>query len=325
MFVIIGEVYAGRALVEKEKAHSPVVLTAAGTMGGTGHVSAASANSLQMRYTRRMPSCCVPQATTSGRDLEALVAQRYQLRRVQTHDIPRVAQLCYEAFKDCERGFLSPAAQSLDQWQVQFTRALNAKERARKEFHYLSIDDRVRLKETLAVNTDPRRSRQMRYTGPDGKPRRPLPRILRKLQVLVVEERSSKEVVACASLSMARCESALPPPFPTSKPYRCYASNIVVDEDHRREGLASLLVNRCELLARAWGESSLWLHVEMDNEAAVSLYDKLSYVPMEYFALYGNGKTELRSKKLPKWPQSDRPPPQASLGGVNDDKVFIWK
>ena len=150
-----------------------------------------------------------------------------------------------------------------------------------------------------------------------------MPRVLRKLQVLVVEERDTGDVVACASLSMARCESALPPPFPTGKPYRCYASNIVVDEAHRREGLASLMVDRCELLARIWGEPSLWLHVETDNQAAVSLYDKLDYAPVAYVALYGNGKTQLRSKALATW--SGRPPPQQpSLGRVKDN-VFVWK
>ncbi len=260
-------------------------------------------------------------AEPSERGGDALDAQRYRLRRIQTDDVPRVSQLCYEAFRDCERGFLSPAAQSLDRWQYQFTRALNAKERARKEFHFLSIEERVRLKEMLAVDTNPRRSRQQRYKGEDGNLRRPLPRILRKLQVMVVEERITGDVVACASLSMARCESALPPPFPTGKPYRCYASNIVVDESHRREGLASLMVDRCELLARIWGEPSLWLHVEKDNQAAVSLYDKLNYIPMDYFALYGNGKTELRSKELPAFTGR---PQQPSLGGVKDN-VFVWK
>ena len=118
----------------------------------------------------------------------------------------------------------------------------------------------------------------------------------------------------------------MPPPFPTGKPFRAYASNIVVDREHRRAGLASLMVGRCELLASLWGEESLWLHVENDNRAAVSLYDKLNYVQMDYFALYGNGKTELRSKTLPKRPAGERPPPpQASLGRVNADNVFVWK
>jgi len=274
------------------------------------------------------------QATTSGRERDTPSSplpsrSTYKLRRVHVDDVPRVSELCFDAFKDCDRGFLSPAAQSLEQWRSQFTRALSAKDRARREFHFLSIDDRLRLKETLSVNTDPRRSRQarqQRYNGPDGTPRRPLPRILRKLQVLVVEERATGAVVACASLSMARCESALPPPFPTGKPFRAYASNIVVDREHRRAGLASLMVDRCELLASLWGEESLWLHVEKDNRAAVSLYDKLNYVQMDYFALYGNGKTELRSKTLPKRPAGERPPPpQASLGRVNGDNVFVWK
>lgn len=265
------------------------------------------------------------QATTSGRGAQARAdLDRYRLRQVQFDDVPRVSELCYNAFKGCDRGFLSPAAQSFEQWQNQFARALNAKDRARREFHFLSINERVRLKESLYNNSNPRRSRQQQYDGPDGTPQRPLPRILRKLQVLVVEERDTHGVVACASLSMARCESALPPPFPTSKPFRAYASNIVVDEAHQREGLASLMVMKCELIARIWGEDSLWLHVENDNLAAVSLYDKLNYHPIEYFALYGNGKTELRSKRLPK--RKDRSlPPQASLGGVNDDNVFVWK
>jgi ribosomal protein S18 acetylase RimI-like enzyme len=266
-------------------------------------------------------SCLSIQASVATRRPQA---SGYKLRRVRPEDIPRVSELCYDAFKDSDRGFLSPAGQSLPQWEAQYTRALSAKKRAVEEFFFLPIQQRILVKESIMVD-DPRRSRQQRYIGQDGSPRRPMPRILRKLQILVVEERSSGVVVGCASLSMARCESALPPPFPTGKPYRCYASNIVVDRSHRRNGLGSLLVEKCERIAGLWGESSLWLHVEEDNTAAVSLYDNRSYKKMDYFALYGNGKTELRAKSLPKRSSGGMGPVKASLGDVNESKVFVWK
>ena len=63
-------------------------------------------------------------------------------------------------------------------------------------------------------------------------------------------------------------EAALPPPFPTTKPRRTYVSNIATLPQHRRKGVATELLRRCERQARLWRRDSLWLHVEIDNAAA---------------------------------------------------------
>ena len=246
----------------------------------------------------------------------------YSIRQIREEDVPAVATMCYDAFKCSDRGFLSPAAQTEKQWVSQFSRAIRAKRRAREEFWYIKdLQERIMTKEMIYHGAN--RSKGQ-YVDSLGQVRRPLPRILRKLFIFVVEERESGSIVGCASISMARCESALPPPFPTSKPYRCYASNIVVVDGHRRNGVGERLVFQCERIARLWGERSIWLHVEEDNTPALSLYEKRKYTKVPYFALYGNGRTQLRAKSLPRLPNNKTPKEEPRVGKVNDDKVFIW-
>lgn len=42
----------------------------------------------------------------------------------------------------------------------------------------------------------------------------------------------------------------LPPPFPTTKPLRLYCSNMAVSPAHRRKGLATALLQRCQRLGK---------------------------------------------------------------------------
>ena len=97
----------------------------------------------------------------------------------------------------------------------------------------------------------------------------------------VVENSTSlseeKEIVGCVALTLARPEAMMPPPFPTQAPIRCYLSNMAIAPAHRRQGLAKRLIHRCERLARLWGYTSVWLHVDIENEAAVQLYTSLNY------------------------------------------------
>lgn len=246
----------------------------------------------------------------------------YRIRQIREEDVPSVARICHDAFKSSDRGFLSPAAQTERQWSSQFSRAIRAKRRAREEFwHIQDVQERIMVREML--NSGINRSKR-EYIDKHGQSRRPLPKILKKLFIFVVEEIESRHVVGCASISMARCESALPPPFPTSKPYRCYASNIVVVDEHRRNGIGERLVFQCERVARLWGEESLWLHVEENNIPALSLYDKRKYNKVSYFALYGNGKTQLRAKSLPPLPPRNAGRDVPRVGKVNKNNVYIW-
>ncbi len=66
---------------------------------------------------------------------------------------------------------------------------------------------------------------------------------------LVAEGQSG--IVGTVTLTSAAPEALLPAPFPTSHPQRMYLSSLAVAESHRRQGIASLLLNSCELLGRA--------------------------------------------------------------------------
>ncbi|KAG2497103.1 hypothetical protein HYH03_004694 [Edaphochlamys debaryana] len=90
-----------------------------------------------------------------------------------------------------------------------------------------------------------------------------------------------RAAVACAALSMLQVEALLPPPFPSNKPFRLYVSNMAVVPDFRRRGLARQLLRACERQARLWGHSSLWLHVNKTNLAAIALYSSMGFRPVE--------------------------------------------
>lgn len=266
-------------------------------------------------HVKQLPTVRCSSTTSSA-------GSAYAIRQIKEEDVESLATMCHDAFKSSDRGFLSPAAQSERQWASQFSRAIRAKRRAREEFwHINDLQERIMVKEMVYSGTS---KLKRQYVDSLGQSRKPLPRILRKLFIFVVEEKGSGEIVGCASISMARCESALPPPFPTSKPFRCYASNIVVVDEHRRNGVGERLVAQCERVARLWGERSLWLHVEEDNLPALALYDKRDYNKVPYFALYGNGKTQLRAKSLPRLPPRKHQNDAPKIGKLNDDNVFIW-
>lgn len=89
----------------------------------------------------------------------------------------------------------------------------------------------------------------------------------RSFVVLVAVERASGQVLGSAAVSLATPEAVLPPPWPTSKPRRVYVSNIAVAVEHRRQGVATALLRRCERQARLWRQDSLWLHCELRNPA----------------------------------------------------------
>lgn len=292
----------------------------------------------------------------------------YRIRQLREEDVPHVARLCYDAFKprsgmgfqfkgaslgDIIRSIAtlpiqllipSPSAQTEAEWRLQFSKAIEAKRRAREEFWFIQdLDERTKLKQRLRQQYKARRSRgestsrTVGYTNQHGQYRRPMSTLLRKLFILVVEHRESGKVIGCASLSMARCESALPPPFPTSTPFRCYMSNIVVDPIHQNNGMGTALVQQCERIAQLWGEQSIWLHVDSYNIPAISLYGKLGFESVDYFALYGDGTTQLRKKAVEPCSRQS-PPPSAgpdddhvnadgsstAVGKLNEKKVFVW-
>ncbi|MBW4467599.1 MAG: GNAT family N-acetyltransferase [Pegethrix bostrychoides GSE-TBD4-15B] len=56
-----------------------------------------------------------------------------------------------------------------------------------------------------------------------------------------------------------------------------YLSNLAVQADYRRQGVAQMLLQLCDRIALDWGFSDLYLHVLESNHAARRLYWKSGY------------------------------------------------
>lgn len=56
-----------------------------------------------------------------------------------------------------------------------------------------------------------------------------------------------------------------------------YLSNLAVEKDYRRQGVAVSLLQRCEVMAETWNVSDLYLHVRENNTAARQLYERNGY------------------------------------------------
>ncbi|NJN72364.1 MAG: GNAT family N-acetyltransferase [Limnothrix sp. RL_2_0] len=85
-------------------------------------------------------------------------------------------------------------------------------------------------------------------------------------------ENRASVVVGTVEVSMRylRTKAIAPVKFP-------YISNLAVNPDYRRLGVARLLLQRCETQVRYWNYSNLALHVLENNEAAKQLYLRSGY------------------------------------------------
>ena len=90
---------------------------------------------------------------------------------------------------------------------------------------------------------------------------------------LVARSRKNGEAVAYVDLD-ARPKVN---PGPGETHPRPYVSDLAVRPDHRRRGLATRLIDRCESTAKAWGYDVLYLKVEETNAAARAMYADLGY------------------------------------------------
>lgn len=95
---------------------------------------------------------------------------------------------------------------------------------------------------------------------------------------LLAEDAATGHPLGCVTISLARVEALLPPPFPSNAPLRLFISNLAVLERYRRQGVAKKLVKACSQLATRWSQDSIWLSVELDNSSALSLYEGLGFV-----------------------------------------------
>ena len=97
-------------------------------------------------------------------------------------------------------------------------------------------------------------------------------------QQFVVEDTSTGRLLGFAELwaeNAAACgaaEAATPQPV---------VFNLCVAPAARRRGIARRLLSQCESAAQRWGEGGLFLKVEHDNAAALSLYRRLGYVTLD--------------------------------------------
>ena len=65
--------------------------------------------------------------------------------------------------------------------------------------------------------------------------------------------------------------------YPWSSSKYLYLSNLAVQSECRRQGIAYELLQRCESLGKEWGMVDLYLHVREDNRAARKLYERCGY------------------------------------------------
>ena len=56
-----------------------------------------------------------------------------------------------------------------------------------------------------------------------------------------------------------------------------YISNLAIAENHRRQGIAQTLLQRCEQTAITWQQPELYLHVLESNQAARNLYKRMGF------------------------------------------------
>lgn len=65
-----------------------------------------------------------------------------------------------------------------------------------------------------------------------------------------LDAEAGSQIVGCAVVSILAPEALLPPPFPSAAPLRCCISNLATSAAHRKKGIATMLVKRCESVGR---------------------------------------------------------------------------
>ena len=91
-----------------------------------------------------------------------------------------------------------------------------------------------------------------------------------------------------------------------------YVSNLAVQPDYRRQGVAKRLLQVCEQIALDWGYADLYLHVLGNNESARNLYRRVGFTAKSTdFSvsafLFRRPQQVLMHKSLQRSPASDTP------------------
>lgn len=103
------------------------------------------------------------------------------------------------------------------------------------------------------------------------------------------------DVIASVELRLEPCDAKIPFSFPFldrierrlasllgngvngNAKLRPYLSNLCVDESYRGKQLGKALVRCVEDITQSWGYDKLFLHVDLENEAARTLYERAGY------------------------------------------------
>lgn len=89
-------------------------------------------------------------------------------------------------------------------------------------------------------------------------------------QMLVAIDDASDKVIGFVDVDARPCKTKMILPRP-------YLSDLCVDPDFRRKGIAYRLVQACEDFTRDIPRPELWIRVNEDNVAAVQMYKSLNY------------------------------------------------
>jgi len=120
----------------------------------------------------------------------------------------------------------------------------------------------------------------------------------RMFHVLIAEEIETSKIVGTVTVFRFPAEATLPPPIPTTKPKRLYASTLAVDPSYRRQGIARKLMDEAEKLATRWGQDYMYLHVLKPNIDAQYLYFNCGYELVQEDPWWYMEKRYLLRKKM---------------------------
>jgi len=144
-------------------------------------------------------------------------------------------------------------------------------------------------------NDDAKTKRETKFLKINGEPasfgREPTP-------LPPTKDGKPRERIASATLQVCVPDSAFPPPFPSSKPYRSYLANVAVAPEARRSGVATAIIRYSERLTKLWGFDEMWLHVNIDNPGARALYEGLGYAIVSEDPWFYLDRRYLMRKKL---------------------------
>ena len=104
-------------------------------------------------------------------------------------------------------------------------------------------------------------------------------KLLEECSVLVAEENS--EIIGAVSYSIMDMKASIIHPFKS-----LWISDLVIDENHRRQGIAEMLMEKVKADAKENSVDRIQLNVNALNSGAIKLYEKIGFTPemikMEY-------------------------------------------